>query len=252
MQNRFSAWRARIATAFLAILGVRLLELPVPPEPVTLVTHSNPSLDISRVELDARLPLEPKNALLHAMTGSYAIQDGNLDAAIGSFNRAIQLDPGISLFYSGRALAYLSNNATELALKDCETALWLDPNNIEANQLRGTIRADQKDYAGAQADFMAVYRVRPNAARSISNLAWVRFLQKDVEVAFRLTEQALQRDPDDANAHYVRGVVYTLRKDKPAAIHEYRAAIAHWPNIHSPYGQRYFAQMNSYIERWTE
>ncbi len=252
MQNRLGELRAKLAAAVLRLFGVRLIELPAPPEPVSLVTHSSPGLDISRAELDRRLPVEPENALLHAMAGSYAIQDGDLAWAIESFNRAIQLDASVSLFYSGRALAYLSNNAIEEAAKDCEIALWLDSNNIEANQLRGTIRANRRDYTGALADFMAVYRVRPNAARSISNLAWVRFLQKDIDVAFRLTDQALQRDPDDATAHYVRGAIYVLRKDRSAAIREFQEAIQHWPNIHSPYARPYLEQMNGYIERWSD
>jgi tetratricopeptide (TPR) repeat protein len=252
MRSRLAAWRARIATAVLALFGARLEELPAPPESVELTPHGNTALDISRAEVAVRLPLEPDNAILHAMAGSYAIQDGELDAALAAFNRAIQLDGSVSLFYSGRALASLSKNAVEDARKDCETALFLDRDNLEAYQLRGLMRADARDYSGANADFMVIYRARPSAARSISNLAWIRFLQKDAEVAFRLTEQALQRDPDDATAHYVRGSIHARRKDHPAAIREYQAALANWPNIHSPYGQRYFEQMNGYIKRWAE
>jgi tetratricopeptide (TPR) repeat protein len=252
MRNRFEDIRDGIAKAVLALFGIRLQELPPPSESVPLVVHGRPSPDISRAELDRRLPHEPENALLHAVYGSYAIQDGDLPTALEAFTRAIQLDRTQSLFYSGRALAYLSRNEVEAALQDIERALFLDRENLEAYQLRGTIRADRRDYAGANADFMEVYRIRANAAPSISNLAWVRFLQKDIEVAFRLTEQALQRDPEDATAHYVRGSIHALRKEKAAAILDYRQAIAHWPNIHSPYGERYFEQMNGYIERWME
>lgn len=64
--------------------------------------------------------------------GNAYMSSKQYDSAIGSYTRAINLDPTNAVYYSNRAAAYSSKNTHADAIVDAEKAIEVDPNFIKA------------------------------------------------------------------------------------------------------------------------
>ncbi|MBN2035096.1 MAG: tetratricopeptide repeat protein [Chitinispirillaceae bacterium] len=67
------------------------------------------------------------------------------DKAIADFTQALRANPGYAMAYTNRGIAYMAVGADDLALRDFEKAITLDPADVTAmerlNQLtHGTQR----------------------------------------------------------------------------------------------------------------
>ncbi len=136
-----------------------------------------------------------KSGLAHLRNGYQLEQDGELDAAIREYSRAIEADKSSPEGYLSRVSAYLKQKQYEKALKDSSTTIRLDPNLAEAFMVcaatydamkepdktladtnraigidpdlapayarRGHIRLGLKSYGQASTDFDAAIRLRP-------------------------------------------------------------------------------------------
>ena len=81
----------------------------------------------------------------------YARQ-GNLDAAISEFNKALALDSGYTRAYYDRALTYHGKGDYAKAVSDYTKAVTLDPNLARAYNNRAITYCYQKEYAKAWED----------------------------------------------------------------------------------------------------
>src|SRR3954465_915253 len=64
---------------------------------------------------------------------------GQANAAIDEFKKALELEPNNSLIYSEMAESYAKNNRFREATEAAEKAIQLDKDNIEAHRLLTTI-----------------------------------------------------------------------------------------------------------------
>lgn len=100
--------------------------------------------------------------------------DRDFDGAINDLNQAIQIDPGLAEAYIYKASALRETSQIDLAATTIETALRLDPGNIDALLERGYIRQLEKNYAGARDDWQRVVdqgKGSPIADQAAKNLA---------------------------------------------------------------------------------
>jgi len=85
-------------------------------------------------------------AIYHELNGEY-------DAALKHYNRAIEMYPKDPLLYCNRGGWYYSEGDLVRALQDLSTAIWLDPNDSLSYYLRGLVFYDMKSYEEAFSDF---------------------------------------------------------------------------------------------------
>ncbi|MFC1706035.1 tetratricopeptide repeat protein [Planctomycetota bacterium] len=107
-------------------------------------------------DLDRAIELEPKNPS-HHFGRSHMVQyyRGDMQTALVGFSRAIELDPAFGMNYYGRALTWLDGELRdpEKALRDLELAIEHDSGHHEPFVLRGELRLDGGDVAGALSDY---------------------------------------------------------------------------------------------------
>jgi tetratricopeptide (TPR) repeat protein len=142
------------------------------------------------------------------------IQDGQLDAAIAEFNKAIDIDPSAAIAYLYRGIAYAGQDRLNEAIADYTRAIDLDPDDPAAYLYRGSIFAQQGDLKAAVADFTSV----------------------------------IERDPDNALAYYLRGNIRAgdlnqpgpdgLGGDLDAAMADYAEVIRINPEFAEVYNNR--------------
>jgi len=137
----------------------------------------------------------------------------NLELAIESFEKAIEVDPDFALAYAGLAHAYgllpafttspvseANVKAREYAMK----ALDLDDTLAEAHALAGDIKIIDNDWKGAEKDYLYAIKLNPGYAPSYNKygynlMCWGRF-----EESVKMMKKAIELDP--YNLNYTRNL----------------------------------------------
>jgi tetratricopeptide (TPR) repeat protein len=82
----------------------------------------------------AAIALNPRYSYAHNNLGRSWLGMGNIPNSIGAFTKAIELKPDFIFSRFGRAQAYVASANKELARKDYEYVLTIDPNNSPAKE----------------------------------------------------------------------------------------------------------------------
>lgn len=96
---------------------------------------------VSEEETDSRRPTAPRDARtrakIHTELGSLYLQSGNLAVALQELLIAIDIDPDYAKAYGTRALAHYGIRENDLAERDFQRALSLDPSDPETSNNYG-------------------------------------------------------------------------------------------------------------------
>ena len=82
-------------------------------------------------------PQGAKLALTHTKRGTAYLRKGQYDAAIGEYNKALEINPRSAVVYYNRSVAYTSKGQYDKAVTDCRSALQLNPSDANSYYSRG-------------------------------------------------------------------------------------------------------------------
>jgi tetratricopeptide (TPR) repeat protein len=85
-------------------------------------------------ELNGARNIAPHDPAIPAETGRILLSEGQPDAALNEFGRALALDPSNALYLNNRGVALQALGQTEAARADFERALQIDPNLAAARE----------------------------------------------------------------------------------------------------------------------
>lgn len=167
-------------------------------------------------------------------------QAGQQARAIADFGRALRIDAALARAYAERGLVHHNRGAYEQAIADYDAALRLQPGMTLAAERRQQSLNERAETQLSQLDALsqAIERNPDNPALWNSR-CWERAV-RGVELDFALSDcdRALLLNPNDANAHDSRGLVYLKRGDAQAALADYGEAVRLDPNQpHFLYGR---------------
>lgn len=154
---------------------------------------------------------------------SLQVQLGHYAAAIGSYNVILDYTDRPADVYAWRAIARQSwstidigegelamvENQYELALADFEQAITLNPRRADYHLWRAVAYQALDDFTLAESDYRwALAQTEPpvipltpaQRERALSGLGWIRYKQEDFAVAKIFFEQAVQANPEQAEA----------------------------------------------------
>ncbi|HBA89827.1 MAG TPA: hypothetical protein DCZ75_18105 [Geobacter sp.] len=95
---------------------------------------------------------EQKRAQLYLKSGETMQGQGNLDAALSFFDKAVRTDPGLAAAYRSRGFLYLQLGCRDVALQDFGKVIELAP--LEpAGYVTRALAYSEADKAKAVADF---------------------------------------------------------------------------------------------------
>ncbi|MFN0206713.1 MAG: tetratricopeptide repeat protein [Planctomycetota bacterium] len=142
--------------------------------------------------------------------GEAALAMGQLDAAAEAFDRAKKADETDQAAITGQAVVLWLKKQNAPALEILNTQIAAKP-SAPALVLRGTIKLQSKDYLGAKQDYESAIGLDPlRDVRALSALAFLYLITDHREDAMQQIERALQNDPTDPYARYLRG---RMRRD---------------------------------------
>lgn len=103
--------------------------------------------------LTAALHDAPYDARTWFLRGNAYLDGGALAAAIGDYDRALELAPRDAVAHNNRGIAYRNMGETDRAIADYERAIEIDPGYRDAYNNLGMARADKREYEVAIGHF---------------------------------------------------------------------------------------------------
>jgi tetratricopeptide (TPR) repeat protein len=160
--------------------------------------------------LDTALePSLPKVSRAYALRirGRAAAQRGDMDAAAREFDAAVRLAPTSSLLWSdiGRFQLVIGNEAG--AVEAATRATALNPRNVEALMLMGTLVRSQFGLVASLPWFEKVLAVDRNNIAAMLELAATQGDAGRARAMLETTRRVLSADPGNAQAYYLQAVV---------------------------------------------
>ncbi|QWT45482.1 tetratricopeptide repeat protein [Azospira inquinata] len=185
----------------------------------------------------ARLPgTGAERATALGARGRALIALGRLDAALAAYEQAATLEPGQPDYARAVALLQVQRQGPEAALPALERALALVPEDPVLQQYRGLALLDGDQPEAALAAFRRIEQASANGASTPpadallgQGLALAALGQTDPARA--CCDRVLAAQPHHPGALNNRGLLSQRAEDYPAALADFREAVAHHPQF---------------------
>ncbi|MDR2152229.1 MAG: tetratricopeptide repeat protein [Helicobacteraceae bacterium] len=155
------------------------------------------------------------NAKDNEMTLEYEKARIDFEKAIGSFNKALKLDPNFSLAYHKLGDVYYAVGEIDKgkenyakAIAGYDQALKLDPNNARAYSYRGMVHLYMGDDEKSIADINKAIELDPNDALLYHNRGEYNMRNAEQKEAISSFSKAIELDPNFVLAYHDRAMAY--------------------------------------------
>jgi TolB-like protein/Tfp pilus assembly protein PilF len=199
--------------------------------------------EIGRIENEPTDNIEAYNLYLQ---GRYIWNQGGrerkeyLDQSIEFYKRALEIDPGFALAYTGLAASYTSYSFEGYAarLDVMPRAKMAAMKALELNNTLGEAYAElafvqllhDGDWTGSEKGFKRAIELNPNYARAHDRYAWLLTMVERHEEAILESKRARELDPLSMDGWVNHGLRYYYARDYDRAIEEYKKAMELFPN----------------------
>ncbi len=180
--------------------------------------------------LQKALEINPDYPEGHNDLGIALKAQGDLQAAIASYNTALQLKPNYPQGHNNLGIALKEQGDLQAAIASYNTALQLKPNFPEAHNNLGIALKEQGDLQAAIASYITAFELKSNFPEAHNNLGNALKAQGDLDVAIASYNKALQLKPNYPEAHNNLGNAFKAQGDLTAAIASYNTALQLKPN----------------------
>lgn len=159
--------------------------------------------------------------------GSLRAEAGQHVRALADFGRALRLGGENAQVYFERGLVHQASGAFDVAVRDFDRALALQPGlqaalDSRAETLQQRITGFQRELELLNEELMQA----PTDAALLNNRCWLRAVTNDnLDAALADCNASLAAEPNDANVLDSRGLVQFKRGDYAAALADYDAAV---------------------------
>ena len=167
----------------------------------------------------------------HLKLANALAKQGDLSAAIDSYNNAIKLKPDSPDAHNDLGNTLMKQGDLIAAIASYSTALQLKPNHPEVNYNIGLAFKAQGDLFSAIKFFKNSIKFRPNFPSAYNDLGNALIGQGDVATAITCYQTAIELKPDFADAHKNLGVAYKCKGDLHKATRLYDTALKLRPNF---------------------
>lgn len=187
------------------------LKTAYPDDPEVLYAAYRTYADLSGESMLSLSLVAPDSAQMHQLLAHEEIREGNTNAAVAEFRKAIALNgnlPGVHF-----ELAELLNTSQDPAVKkeakqEYLAALASDPQDEKAIYRLGEIAAQEGNTQMAFDEYTKAVALQPTDSDAKLALAKALIEMNQPEKAQALLEQTVQLDPTNATAHYRLAAFY--------------------------------------------
>lgn len=192
-----------------------------------LQSHQN-HLSSAAHSLERAVSLTPHDIPTLCALAQVEIKRGKTRRAEVLINQAQRADPHAGFPYFIRGQLLRRTAMAEVAIPEFQRAVAAEPGNLSGWMALADAQFQIKRLKDAETSCKNALRVDPQNADALSLLAQVKMQRAasgDSEEAARLAEQAIAAHPQDANSHYVLGVLRLRAGNAAEAITHLEAAL---------------------------
>jgi tetratricopeptide (TPR) repeat protein len=139
-----------------------------------------------------------------------------------------------SFAHTNLAIFFYLNKWYDKAIKACDTALAIYPDNPITLYVKGKSFTDKKDFNQALLQFKKIVEIQPDFLSPHYDLAKLYLVMGDNDKAIEEYKKAAALDPKDASVHLSIGNIYTRQGKNDEALAEYKQVLTLAPD--SPIG----------------
>jgi tetratricopeptide (TPR) repeat protein len=167
----------------------------------------------------------PQSSMAHANLGDVFLREGKNSDAIGCYEEALRIAPGVAVVHSNLGIALARLGKTQAAMEHYEQALRIEPNFAVAHCNLGIALAQAGRIPEAIDRLQEALRIEPGYAEAHCNLGVVLAQVGRIPEAIEHLQQALRIKPDYAEAHYNLGVALARLGRLPEVVAQWKEAL---------------------------
>ncbi|MGF1631427.1 MAG: tetratricopeptide repeat protein [Kiloniellaceae bacterium] len=164
------------------------------------------------------LEVAPMEPLVHILYGRLLHGAGQIDQAVNSFTRALQLDPNNGEAYRELAVLLIDAGVLDQAMEALIMAIKMDPRDSAAFYHLGLIKKMQGHDGEAIDAYSMAVAIRPNYAEAHVNLAKIAIDHRKYELGEKSCRRAIEADPSLGQAYINLGMVKREQKQLEEAL----------------------------------
>lgn len=168
-------------------------------------------------------------ALSHYIMAGVYENEGDLELATKEYKKAIRIDRNNPSFHFNLGMNYLKKNDIPGAMKEFNLTAKLDPEAVEPHALLSAIYYSDNKVADANRELeIALERASAREPKNVSiykTLGMIYLQQKRFKEAERTYKSIIALAPDDNEAHFYLGSVYSELGNNAGAIEELQQAL---------------------------
>jgi protein O-GlcNAc transferase len=176
-----------------------------------------------------------QNAQFYYTRGNLLQTQGDLQAAIENYHKAVSAKPDFAEAHNNRGIAHLASGNTSAAIKCFSEAIRFKPQYAKAYNNLGNALQAQGKFLDAAAHYAEALKLDPNYVDAHNNLGNTQLAAGKFEDAVMHYNAALQLDPANAQTFFNLGSAFQSLNRADAAIEHYQKALELHPYYLSAY-----------------
>ena len=166
-----------------------------------------------------------RDTLNYANRGFKFFKKEQFEKAVSNFNKAIELDPGVTLCYFARGQIYLEKKQIDKAISDFNKTIELNPYLMNTYIFRGSAYFIGGQIDRAIVDYDKAIEMKPGDADIYNLRGNAYYIKGQVDKAIADYTRAMEINPGLAAAYYNRGTAYNFYGKIEMASQDYIKAL---------------------------
>ncbi|MCX5699706.1 MAG: tetratricopeptide repeat protein [Candidatus Omnitrophica bacterium] len=172
---------------------------------------------------------EETRSLSHYIVGVYCEGLGDLEGAVGEYQKSLEADPGSSWLHLNLALVFIQKDNPVLAIKELKQSIEFAPEIVQPHALLALVYAAQDKADLADGEYILALqnatKFEPENIDIYKGLGAIYLQQKKLKQAEGIFKLILNLAPADAQAHFYLGSIYYNLEDYPSVEKELKSAV---------------------------
>ena len=157
--------------------------------------------------------------------GDAYYQQENHEQARTSYQRTIELDPGLERYFLNQGKSAFDAEQFDLAIEPFSKFLLIHPEDIEATHLLGRSYEASGDAENALRLYVRTLELNPNHTDVLMRSAQIYRGQNDPQTALTMLTKLIAIEPTNVDAHYLSGILYVELGRSEEALDAFLATI---------------------------
>jgi len=167
-----------------------------------------------------------RGASSHLRRGLAFEEAGRIEDAIAEHEKALELDPDLSLAHANLIILYGRTNQPQKAEEHFRAAVRIDPNHADSYYNYGVLLLKEGKNAEAEEMFRKAVEANPFHSQAYHNLGFVREKQGRLDEALEFYLKAVERQPNYPLAHFSIGRILTNQRKYDEAINHFLLSLS--------------------------